>query len=84
MPRSRHSKKEIEEALAYVEKLGWRIEESNGHAWGKIFCPNNDPECRCGDYCITSIWSTPRDPANHARQIRRVADNCTSKKDDDL
>jgi len=39
MARKKHPKKEIEEALKYSEKHGWRVEMSNGHAWGKIYCP---------------------------------------------
>lgn len=29
-----------------------------------------------GEFCISSIWSTPRNAENHAKQIRRVVDNC--------
>ena len=39
---------------------------------------DNDETCRCGEFCIASIWSTPKNPGNHARQIRRVIDNCTT------
>ena len=42
-------------------------------------CPYNDSECRCGEFCIASIWSTPRNLGNHARQIRRVVDHCTTR-----
>jgi hypothetical protein len=41
-----------------------------------MFCPCNDPDCRCGEFCITVIWGTPRHPENHARQLRRVVDGC--------
>ena len=41
MARKKHSKKEIEEALNYAEKLGWRIQVGGGHAWGKMYCPGN-------------------------------------------
>jgi len=78
MNRKKHPKKEIEAALKYAEKHGWTIKVAGGHAWGKMYCPNNDKECRCGEFCISSIWSTPRNPVNHARQIRRIVDNCTS------
>ena len=44
----------------------------------EIYCPYNDEECRCGEFCITSIWSTPKIPGNHARALRRVVDNCTT------
>src|SRR5260370_41871474 len=57
----------------------WRVTSSKGHAWGKMYCPFNDPECRCGLHCITSIWSTPRKPQVHARDLRRKVDKCTGK-----
>ncbi|ABA59392.1 hypothetical protein [Nitrosococcus oceani] len=76
MPRTRHSKQEIELALQHAEAKGWRIEVGGSHAWGKMYCPANDAGCRCGEFCITSIWSTPRNPSNHARQLRRVVDRC--------
>ncbi|MDH3975433.1 MAG: hypothetical protein OEV42_14230 [Deltaproteobacteria bacterium] len=76
MPRKMHPKKEIEEALKYAETNGWRVETGGSHAWGKIYCPYNSKDCRCGEFCITSVWSTPRNAGNHTRQIRRVIDNC--------
>ena len=72
----KHPSKEIQAALKYAEKKGWRIEPGGSHAWGKIYCPNNDRQCRCGEFCITSVWSTPKNPTNHARQLRLVVDNC--------
>lgn len=56
MKRKRHPIKEIEHALIYAEKYGWRIEMGGSHTWGRMFCPNNDLECRCGEFCISSIW----------------------------
>ena len=76
--RSKHPKKEVEAAIAHAEKHGWRVSVGGHHAWGKIYCPyGKSPECRCGEHCIAGIWSTPKDPGNHAKQIRRVVDNCT-------
>jgi hypothetical protein len=80
MARARHPKKEVEEALRHAEANGWRIEVGGSHAWGKIYCPYNDSECRCGEFCISSIWSTPKNAGNHARQIKRVIDNCARRK----
>lgn len=80
MGRARHPKKEVEEAIQYAEHNGWRVEVGGSHAWGKIYCPYNNAECRCGEFCIASIWSTPKSPENHARQIKRVVDNCTMRK----
>ena len=72
----KHPNKEIQAALKYAEQKGWLIKVGGSHAWGKILCPYKDQECRCGEFCITSIWSTPKNPSNHARQIRRVVNNC--------
>jgi hypothetical protein len=80
MARARHPKKEIEAAIQHAEDNGWRIAVGGSHAWGKLYCPYNDTECRCGEFCITSIWSTPKNPGNHSRQLRRVVDNCAARK----
>lgn len=81
MRRRPHPDKEIEEALQHAEAEGWRIETGGGHAWGRIFCPYNSSDCRCGDFCIASVWSTPRSGGNHARALRRVVDNCSIHND---
>ena len=78
MTRPSHTKKEAEDALKHAERQGWRIEVGGSHAWGRIDCPYNDEEWRCGEFCITGIWSTPKNPGNHARALRRVVDNCTT------
>ncbi len=78
MTRPTHPKKEVEEALRYAEMLGWRITVGGSHAWGRIYCPYNNAECRCGEFCIMSIWSTPKNPGNHARALRRVVDHCSA------
>ena len=74
--RSRHPKPAVEAALRYAEAAGWSVQPGGSHAWGKLYCPQNDTACRCGEFCIVSIWSTPRNPVNHARQLRRVVDRC--------
>lgn len=76
MSRKKHSRKDIEQAIVYAEERGWRIEVGGGHAWGKMYCPYNDQECRCGEFCVASIWSTPKNSMNHAKQIKRIVDNC--------
>lgn len=77
MDRRSHPKAEIEAALKHAEKNNWRITVGGSHAWGKLYCPYNDPECRGGTFCIASVWSTPKNAGNHAKQIRRVIDNCS-------
>lgn len=76
MRRAKHPKKEVEQALQYAEWHGWRVEAGGSHAWGRMYCPYNQVVCRCGEYCITSIWGTPRNAGNHARQLQRVVDHC--------
>lgn len=78
MARKKHTDKDIEAALKHAESKGWIVEDHGGHAWGKIYCPYNDAECRCGEFCISSVWSTPKNPHNHARQLKRVVDKCST------
>ncbi|WP_103704014.1 hypothetical protein [Paraburkholderia eburnea] len=76
--RRSHPKKEIEAALTYAEAKGWLVRpgKGNGHAWGRMYCPAKQADCRCGEFGITSIWSTPRNAGNHAHLLKRVVDNC--------
>jgi hypothetical protein len=68
VPKGKHSKKEVEEALRYAEDHGWSVEQTkSGHRWGVA---------QCGQGCRVSIWSTPKSPGNHAKQIRRAVDRC--------
>jgi hypothetical protein len=41
-----------------------------------MYCPYNDTECRCGEFCIASIWCTPRNAVSHARTLRRIVEHC--------
>lgn len=74
--RSRHPKKEIEEAVAYAEAQGWTFHKGNGHAWGKLYCKHHDR-----DGCYIFVWSTPRSAGNHAKDIRRDVDRCPHKEE---
>ena len=42
MSRWKHSKKEVEDALRHAEANGWRVEPGGAHAWGRIYCPDDD------------------------------------------
>ena len=76
MSRPRHPKPAIEKAVQYAEELGWHVEMSKGHAWGRLYCPFSS---RGG--CIISVWSSPRSPENHARHIRNAVDACPHRID---
>lgn len=68
MARGTHSRKEVEKALKAPEAAGWSvIATAAGHRWGKA---------QCGHGCVISIWSTPKNPGNHAKQITRAVRNC--------
>jgi hypothetical protein len=69
--RPRHPNKHIEESVQYAESRGWRVEISNGHDWGRLFCPE-----RSRDGHIVGVYSTPKNPENHAQRIRRNIDKC--------
>jgi len=67
-----HPNKHIRQALEYAENQGWSIQKSGprAHAWGRIMCGHGHADCRM------SIWSTPRSPQDHARDIERKVDRC--------
>jgi hypothetical protein len=71
MGRHSHSKKEIEAAISYAESKGWTVKTAKGSIWGRIYCPHHSR-----DGCRISVWSTPRVPESHAKDIRRIVDRC--------
>ena len=71
MARPRHPDKDIEAAVAYAEARGWAIVRAGSHAWGILRCPR-----RGRDGHQRSVYSTPRNPVAHARDIRRAVDAC--------
>ncbi|NCO73799.1 MAG: hypothetical protein GW795_12050 [Cyanobacteria bacterium] len=82
----KHPNKEIREIIEYGVKKGWIVKESNGHAWGILYCPYNNKNCRAGKHCKTSIWSTPTDPQYFAKHLKRIIDKCnyTEENTDEL
>lgn len=71
MARPSHPNKHIETAVAYAELNGWNVKISRGHSWGKLYCHFHDR-----DGCIIVVWSTPKNPQNHAKNITRTIDRC--------
>ena len=80
MARKRHPIKEIEDALKKLEELGWSVQPAKGqrsHSWGFVLCPAKlRSACRDAVFCRMSVWSTPRDPRGHARELLRKAQGC--------
>jgi hypothetical protein len=62
----RHPQKEIAEALKRSKEAGLDIHEIHrGHRWGEVVC------VRCS--ASRDIYSTPRNPGTHAKQIDRFS-----------
>ena len=77
MARPRHPKKEIEEAVVYAESRGWDLIRSGSHVWGILHCPGRGR----GGHRV-SVYSTPRNPTAHARDLRREVDRCQHSRGD--
>lgn len=80
MGRKRHPSKEIEAVLRELEGLKWTVEPATGHAWGLVRCSENSAECRCGEFCQMSVWSTPKNPQQFAKRLRQKALACVKIK----
>jgi len=79
VPRRRHPHPAIEKAIRYAEARGWEVRApgKSSHAWGRLYCPHNDPDSVCAGKCVTSIYGTPSNPENYAKRLRRRVDKCT-------
>ena len=64
-----HPNKHIREAIRYAENREWSFAMSKGHLFGMLRCPH-----RGG--CRHAVYSTPRNPEAHAKDIRRMVDRC--------
>jgi hypothetical protein len=69
--RPRHPNKDIEAAVQHAEAASWVWSKGKGHCWGRLKCPSGK---RGG--CQFSIWSTPKNPVAHARQILKRVGDC--------
>jgi hypothetical protein len=76
--RRRHPKKDVERALKEAEAVGWSVQakRKTGHAWGTMTCPATRWE-----RCVFSVYSTPRSPGDHAKDIRRAVLRCPHRSD---
>lgn len=76
--RPRHKNKAIEAAVKYALKKGWTFVKSGGHRWGTLRCPESSREG-----CRWPVYSTPRHPEAHAKDIRHQVDTCPHRKGED-
>ena len=55
---------------------GWTWRKQ-GH-WGRLYCPHADR-----DGCQVGVWSTPKNPEDHAKQVVRAIERCPRGKEDE-
>jgi len=70
---AKHPDKHIREAIKYAQQRGWAFRKaaSRAHIFGKLYCPRQRR-----DGCRMNVYSTPRKPEEHARQIIRRVNAC--------
>jgi len=69
---ARHANKHIRAALQYAADCGWTVNKSSAraHAWGTMNCQFGHRSC------WMAVYSTPTNPENHAKDIRRKVNRC--------
>lgn len=74
-PMKEHPNKHIQAALNYALVKGWYFVPGgkSSHCFGRIRCGLSTHR----DHMM-SIWSTPGNPENHAKQIIRMVERCSS------
>lgn len=90
MASKKHPNKEVDAAVRFAERCGWKLVSPgrSAHCWGRLLCPNGSVNisCRCGEFCMISVWSSPRNGLSHASSIQRAVAKCilTEGRDDDV
>jgi hypothetical protein len=66
----RHPSRDVADAVAFALAKGWTYSprRKQGHAWATLRCPAGED--------TVAVWSSPRNPGNHAKQIRRAVIRC--------
>lgn len=73
--KKKHPNKHIQAAIEYALSKGWNFIEvgRSGHAFCILRCGDSNPN-HSGH--TMSVWSTPGNSENFAKQIRRKVDKC--------
>ena len=68
----KHPNKQLREAIKHAMANGWEIAEAgkSAHAFCRVRCAGGHTEHQM------SIWSTPKSPENHAKQILHKVQQC--------
>ena len=66
-----HPNKHIREAIEHAISRGWRFVPSKGRPFGILYRPAGT---RDGHHF--TVASTPRNPEDHAKDLRRKVDRC--------
>ncbi|QDU91139.1 hypothetical protein Pla175_45590 [Pirellulimonas nuda] len=72
-----HPNKHIRAAIKYAVSMGWRVKQPASHAYCRLLCSHGHRLCKF------SVWSTPRNPEDHARDIVRRVNQCPGGLPDD-
>ncbi|MDK4689693.1 hypothetical protein [Kingella negevensis] len=69
---NKHPNKHIRAAIEFALQHGWEVVDSgkSAHAFCRLRCLKGHREHQM------SIWSTPKSPENHAKQIIRKVKEC--------
>lgn len=72
----KHPNKHIREAIEYALTHGWDVIEGgkSSHSFCQLRCVLGHSEHQM------SIWCTPKNPENHAKQIIRKVKQCDGRK----
>jgi hypothetical protein len=72
-PVADHPNKHIQAAIEYAISQGWTLRKAGprAHIWGRLYWPQGD----CTG-CARAVYSTPKHPEDHAKDIRRAVDHC--------
>ena len=69
--RPRHPNNDIEAAVQFAESRGWTFVRQGSHVWGILDCPSHARDGR-----RLHVYSTPRDPFAHAKDLKRDVRRC--------